>query len=96
MTSDDWWRNFFGNKTHKLIWFNLSINEVDLISNSVYKQLREGKYKVVLIFTERTGKNTYSLIAIVSRMKLNRKEVIKSIEEIPFYDVNKNNWRNGA
>lgn len=93
MTSDAWWRNFFGNKTAKFYWFDLTSNELALVTNTIYHSLENGEYRTVTLFIENIGRGKYALIAIVSRNKLRREEILKAIEEIPHSKTE--DWRNG-
>lgn len=69
-------------KTQKYYWFNLTIDEVALVSNSLYHDLHDGIIKSLLIYTD-IDKHTFSVIVVTSLIRLSKKEVLKALDEIP-------------
>ena len=77
----------------RTLWYDISAEELALLSNAMYHKLNAGSYGTLVLFIEKLRGSRFALIAITSRYKLSKKSVIAAINEIP-QEKNKD-WRNG-
>ena len=78
----------------RTLWYDITANELALLSNTLYHKLHTGSFGTLLIFVEKIHFQKYALVAITSRYKLTRQSVIDAINEIP-QEKKKADWRNG-
>ena len=63
-------------------WFDVTIDEVALITHKLYHEL-EYRYRTMNVIVQQTGSDKYFVIAIYSIRKISKKELIDKIKSIP-------------
>ena len=95
MDNTDYWKRTINRRTWIYYWLSESIDSVALLTHQLYHDLEEVRYQTLILVIEPSGNRTFSVVAVVSKDVLTKKQSQAFLESVPGNPINDNHWAKG-